>query len=76
MSREKDINTVCNQTNYTRDEAVKQLEEHDNDPIIVIKKYLGITEKPKPLSKTLSQERYKMIREHLDENYKIYRDSK
>ena len=43
-----DIDIICRQTNYTREEALEKMLLH-KDPIKVIKEYMGIKEKePEP----------------------------
>jgi hypothetical protein len=72
MSSEQDlsnkIDIVMRQTNYTDTEAHAQLELYNLDPILVIRKFLGISDAPpkvvKPVS--LNQETYKQIRLQLD----------
>jgi hypothetical protein len=58
------MDIILTQTNYTREEAEALLEEH-KDPMIVIKKYLGIEEKPQP-KKSINQQIYKMLRKQID----------
>jgi len=40
-----DIDFICRQTNYTKEEAEEKLILH-KDPMKVIKEYMGIKEKP------------------------------
>jgi NACalpha-BTF3-like transcription factor len=42
--KEEKINIILRQTNYSYEEAVKKITECHNDPILVIKNYLGIKE--------------------------------
>jgi len=61
------ISTIMRQTNYTEIEAQTQLQLCDLDHILVIKTFLGISDKPKlvkPMS--LNQETYRQIRLQLD----------
>ena len=61
------IEIVCRQTSYTYEEAKKLLSENNNNIETVIKLYLGIKKKqPSSLKSTTSQERYKVMREYLD----------
>ena len=61
---------VCRQTNYSEEEALKKLQQHDNDEIKVIKEYMGIPAKKEAPIKSLNQEMYKQIRYTLDEGIK------
>jgi hypothetical protein len=76
MSSEKTIDMVCRQTDYTKEEAEKLLNENNNDPIKVIKIYMNINEKKEEVCTTASQERYRLIRKTLDEAVEIYNKSK
>lgn len=71
------IDIVCNQTTYDKDTALLKLKEFDNDPIKVIKDFMGIKEKkPANTCAYVSQERYKIIRNELDTAYKKYYSKK
>ena len=63
------VQMVVTQTNYTKEEAVSKLSDFDNDPIKVIRDFMGLTDKTTDLSKTRSQERFRVIREE------IYKDN-
>ena len=68
-SNDKNINMVISQTDYTKDEASAKLQLFDNDPMKVIRDYMGIGEKSQTTqSKTGSQERYRLIREVIYED--------
>lgn len=68
-SSDKNIIMVISQTDYTKDEASAKLQLFDNDPMKVIRDYMGIGEKRQtPQSKTGSQERYRLIREVIYED--------
>jgi len=59
------IKLIVSQTNYSEEDAIELLEKH-NDPIKVIREYLGIKEpEPTPI-KSVNQEIYKMIRKQID----------
>lgn len=61
------IQMILNQTTYTQEEATTKLELFNNDPIKVIKNYLGIPEKKTEQKiKSINQEIYKQIREKID----------
>ena len=68
---ERFIEITMNQTTYTRDEAVSSLEKHNGDITLVIKEFLGVTnkdeeQKKEKNSKSLHQKRYSVIREFMD----------
>jgi hypothetical protein len=65
------VNIVMRQTDYTEDIAREKLLEFENNEILVIKNYLGITHKKTP-TKSLNQEIYKQIRHRLDDSMKVY----
>ena len=64
------IKTICNQTNYTEEQAKEKLILHNNNPMSVIKDYLNIPEKKESI-KSLNQEIYKQIRYKLNESIDI-----
>ena len=71
------VQMVLRQTNYTENEAKDKLKEFNNDAILVIKSYFGITEKKAPEKvRSVNQEIYKQFRLKLDNSMKEYRDSK
>ena len=72
---DKDIDFILRQTNYSKEEAIKQLEKHNFNSLNVIKEYMGIssTEKKAPI-KSLNQEIYKQIRTKLDTSMREYRE--
>ena len=72
MNSSDSIQLIMRQTNYTEDEAYRQLQLCDNNPIKVIKLYLGITEKKDPPVKSINQEIYKQLRHKLDTSMKEY----
>ena len=55
------INLISRQTNYSEKEIREKLVEYNYDPILVIKKYLGIQEKSKEIV-SVNQEIYKQLR--------------
>lgn len=69
----ENIDIVLRQTNYTKEIAIQKLEEHNNNPINVIKEYMGVkpTEKKAPV-KSLNQEIYRQIRIKLDTSMDEY----
>jgi len=66
------IQMIMRQTDYTADVAREKLMTHNDDPIKVIKDYMGIVEKPKPVPKSLNQEIYKQLRRRLDDSMKDF----
>ena len=60
------------QTDYNEDVAREKLIAHDDDPIKVIKEYMGIVEKPKPAPKSLNQEIYRQLRHRLDDSMRDF----
>ena len=68
---ERFIEIIMNQTTYTKDEAVANLEKHNGDITLVIKEFLGVPnkseeQKKEQKSKSLHQKRYGIIREYMD----------
>ena len=62
--REKSINIIISQTEYSREEATSGLERLNGDYMAVIREYLGTNNKvSKP--KSLNQQIYSEIRNHL-----------
>lgn len=69
---EATIKMVTTQTTYTKEEAILHLSKNNNDPIKVIRVFMGLDSSPNSTltsSKTKSQERYRVIREE------IYKDN-
>lgn len=60
------IDIVCNQTTYDKETAILKLKEFGNDPIKVIKDFMGIKEKEEKKCPYVSQQRYQIIRSELD----------
>jgi hypothetical protein len=68
---ERFIEITMNQTTYTREEAIANLEKHKGDITLVIKEFLGVVDKSEERkneqnSKSLHQKRYGVIREYMD----------
>lgn len=65
------IQMVVTQTSYTKEEAMSKLSYFNNDPIKVIRDFMGLDEVSNitSIAKTKSQERYRVIREE------IYKDN-
>ena len=67
------IQMILRQTDYNEDVAYQKLGEHNDDPIKVIKSYLGITEKKAPI-KSVNQEIYRQLRHKLDHSVKEFNE--
>jgi hypothetical protein len=67
------LEMILRQTDYTKEEAIQYLEKYENDPLKVIKNYMGIPDKKtdKPV-KSINQEIYKQIRSNMDEVMRDY----
>lgn len=66
------IQMIIRQTDYTEEVAREKLMAHNDDPIKVIKDYMGIVEKPKPAPKSLNQEIYRQLRHRLDDSMRDF----
>jgi hypothetical protein len=66
------IQMIMRQTNYDHITAREKLIEHNDDPIKVIKLFMGIKDKPKPPPKSLNQEIYRQLRHKLDDSIRPY----
>jgi hypothetical protein len=72
MEPQEKIGLVMRQTGYTEEVAKEKLLEYNNDPMRVIKGYLGIGEKKAPPLKSLNQEIYSQLRSKLNDSIKTY----
>jgi hypothetical protein len=68
------VQIILRQTDYTEEQAKEKLIEHNNEPMKVIRAYLGITEKKAPQVKSVNQEIYKQLRYRLDGAMRDYHD--
>jgi hypothetical protein len=68
------IQLILRQTDYTEEQAKEKLIEYDNDPIKVIRAYLGVTEKKALPVKSVNQEIYKQLRYKLDSAMREYHE--
>jgi hypothetical protein len=66
------IKLIMRQTDYNEDVAREKLMAYNDDPIKVIKEYMGIVEKPKPAPKSLNQEIYRQLRHRLDDSMRDF----
>ncbi len=72
MEPQEKVALVIRQTGYTEEVAREKLLEYNDDPMRVIKGYLGITEKKAPPLKSLNQEIYSQLRGKLNDSIKTY----
>ena len=56
------IQMIMRQTDYTEDIAREKLIEYNYNSLLVIKKYMGLDDKPKETIKSVNQEIYKQLR--------------
>jgi hypothetical protein len=71
---EEKIQKVMRQTDYTKDVAREKLKLFNFDEILVIKSYLGISDKKVQPIKSVNQEIYKQLRHRLDSNMRNYQE--
>ena len=76
MEDTSSIDIICRQTDYTKEIALEKLKEHDYDYTAVIKDFMGIKPKTTTRCAYVSQERYKVIRNELDNACRNYREKK
>jgi hypothetical protein len=69
------IRQIMTQTTYTEEEASRKLEEFENDPIKVIRHFMGLPDKTNTRKKTINQEIFRQYRLKLDSSMKGYLDS-
>lgn len=73
---EANIKLVMSQTTYSYNDALTKLNHHNNNPILVIKEYMGLlNENDKKMNskiKSVNQEIYKQIRGELDVSMRHY----
>ena len=66
------VQIILRQTDYSEERAREKLKEFNNDHILVIKAFMGITEKKAPAIKSVNQEKYKQMRYKLDSSMREY----
>ena len=71
---EEKIQKVIRQTDYTEEMAREKLKLFNYDEILVIKSYLGISDKKVQPIKSVNQEIYKQLRYRLDSNMRNYQE--
>ena len=69
---ESKVQIILRQTDYLEDVAREKLKESNFDHILVIKSFMGITEKKIPQIKSVNQEIYKQLRYKLDSSMREY----
>lgn len=69
---ENKIQVILRQTDYSEEVAREKLKENNFDHILVIKSFMGITEKKAPPIKSVNQEIYKQLRYKLDSSMREY----
>jgi hypothetical protein len=69
---ENKIQIILRQTDYLEEVAREKLKESNFDHILVIKSFMGITEKKAPPIKSVNQEIYKQLRYKLDSSMREY----
>ena len=67
---------VLRQTDYTEEEAKVQLEKYNYNYLELLKDYMGIKKKEEKVCATTNQERYRLIREAMDDKEEKYREKK
>jgi len=71
---EERVQKIMRQTDYTEETAREKLKLFNYDEILVIKSYLGITDKKVQPIKSVNQEIYKQLRYRLDSNMRNYQE--
>jgi hypothetical protein len=66
------VQIILRQTDYSEEIAREKLKEANYDHILVIKSFLGITEKKALPIKSVNQEIYKQLRYKLDSSMREY----
>ena len=62
------VQIILRQTDFSEEITREKLKEHNFDHILVIKTFLGITEKKAPPIKSVNQEIYKQLRYQLNKS--------
>jgi hypothetical protein len=70
------IQIILRQTNYTETEAEEKLMKYNNDPLLVIKDFLGIKERNENKVYSVNQEIYRQLRHKLDSSMMEYKSRK
>jgi|MesohylFT_1024984.scaffolds.fasta_scaffold85582_1 hypothetical protein len=72
LSEDDKVKIILGQTNYDEITANKKLLQFNHDHILVIKDFMGVKEKPKPV-RSVNQEIYKQLRMKLDSGMEEFR---
>jgi hypothetical protein len=72
LSQDDKVKIILGQTNYDEITANKKLLQFNHDHILVIKDFMGVKEKPKPV-RSVNQEIYKQLRMKLDSGMEEFR---
>ena len=70
------LSLVLRQTDYTEEEAKIQLEKYNYNYLELLKDYMGVVKKEEKVCATANQERYRLIREAMDDKEEKYREKK
>ena len=70
------LGLILRQTDYTEEEAKIQLEKYNYNYLELLKDYMGIEKKKEEMCATPNQERYRLIREAMDDKEEKYRQKK
>jgi hypothetical protein len=70
------VEIILRQTDYTEDKAREKLRLFNYDYILVIKDFLGITEKKAPKVISVNQEIYKQLRYKMDSSMREHTEKK
>ena len=70
------LSLVLRQTEYTEEQARVELEKYKYNYLELLKDYMGVEKKEKLVCKTVNQERYRLIRESMDDKEERYRQKK
>jgi len=71
---EERVQKIMRQTDYTEEMAREKLKLFNYDEILVIKSYLGISDKKAQPIKSVNQEIYKQMRYKLDSDMRNYQE--
>lgn len=73
MSHTNILHQIMAQTTYSEDEAYEKLQLFNNDPVLVIKDYLGVPQQTHVPRSSINQEIFKQIRQQMDTSMNKYR---
>lgn len=76
-SIEDKVQMILRQTNYTEEEAKEKLLQYNEEPLLVIRDFLGISEKKSSTPVySVNQEIYRQLRYKLDASMREYQAKK